>query len=70
MTDFAVPNDKPGRCAKCNGSGLFRWAGSSNGRPVVRAGACHSCNGTGKQTARDIRRNVAYNRFKLSNLSL
>lgn len=44
MYDFAVPNARPGQCAKCRG--------------------------TGQQSQRDIRRNVAYNRHKLANIRL
>jgi DnaJ-class molecular chaperone len=69
MSDFAVPNATPGRCAKCNGSGQYRWAGKlADGRPVVRAGSCHSCGGSGRQSRSDIARNNAYNRHKLASL--
>ena len=34
------------------------------------SGQCHSCGGTGQQTKAEIRRNVAYNRFKLREVSL
>ena len=68
MSDFSVPNDKPGPCAKCGGSGAYRWGGTVNGAPRF-TGQCHACQGTGRQTADDIKRNSAYNRFKLSHLA-
>lgn len=71
MYDFAVPNAKPGECAKCSGSGVYRWAGHmENGQWKGKEGPCHSCSGTGQQTISDIKRNVAYNRHKLSRISL
>ncbi len=67
MSDFAQPNEKPGRCEKCRGSGLYRWGPIVNGNPS-RSGQCHSCGGTGRQTRRDIARNNAYNRYKLAEM--
>lgn len=70
MTDFAVPNEKPGRCAKCGGSGIYYFGGAVvNGVFKGKSGPCHSCGGTGEQSRSDIARNNAYNRFKLSSLS-
>ena len=69
MYDFAVPNAKPGVCEKCKGSGVYRWGAVVNGK-CAHEGTCFSCKGTGKQTKRDIRRNVAYNRHKLVTLPL
>ncbi len=63
--DLSVPNEKPGVCAKCKGSGLYRWGAIVNGR-ATHCGQCHSCGGTGKQSARDIRRNHAYNKHKIA----
>jgi DnaJ-class molecular chaperone len=71
MYDFAVPNCQPGKCEKCSGSGLYRWGGAMvNGQWQGKEGPCHSCRGTGQQTRRDIARNMAYNRHKLSCISL
>ena len=67
MSDFAQPADKPGRCPKCRGSGLYSWGAIVNGRPS-KSGQCHSCGGTGRQTRRDIARNNAYNRYKLAEM--
>lgn len=69
MYDMAVPNSEPGRCEKCSGSGEYRWGPVINGQ-AKHAGQCHSCRGTGQQTTADIRRNVAYNRHKLSTIQL
>ena len=69
MYDMAVPNQKPGTCAKCNGSGIYAWGAVVNGKPT-KSGPCHSCRGTGKQQVSDIKRNEAYNRHKLANISL
>lgn len=63
MYDFAVPNAKPGQCAKCRGTGRYRWGAIVNGK-ATKEGECYSCRGTGRQTRRDIRRNVTYNRHK------
>ena len=71
MYDLSVPNDKPGKCAKCSGTGVYRWAGAVvKGVWRGREGPCHSCHGTGRQSARDIRRNAAYNRHKLSTMGI
>lgn len=64
MFDMSVPNNKPGVCAKCSGSGVYRWGAVINGR-CAHVGRCHSCKGTGKQTVSDIHRNIAYNRHKV-----
>ena len=65
MYDMSVPNSKPGTCAKCNGTGTFQWAG---GYGKVKSGPCHACRATGKQTVRDMYRNEADNRHKLSRM--
>lgn len=64
MYDLAVPNDKPGVCAKCKGSGVYQWGASVNGK-MQHGGPCYSCQGTGKQNYRQIKRNQAYNRHKI-----
>jgi len=60
---WRCPNDRPGKCEKCSGSGRYAWGAVVNGVPS-KSGPCHSCRGTGQQTARDIRRNATYNRHK------
>lgn len=67
MYDLSVPNEKPGTCAKCSGSGLYSWGTVVNGKPSF-TGKCKSCGGTGKQTWADIRRNETYNRHKISRI--
>jgi DnaJ-class molecular chaperone len=67
MTDFAVPNAKPGTCEKCRGSGTYSWGTVVNGVPS-HSGMCFSCRGTGRQDVRQIRRNETYNRFKIVEL--
>jgi DnaJ-class molecular chaperone len=69
MYDFSIPNDKPGTCAKCRGSGLYQWGACVNGK-MTHSGPCHSCRGTGKQSKTDIKRNHAYNRHKLATLPI
>lgn len=69
MYDFAVVNSEPGECEKCSGSGQYKWGAVVNGQ-ASKVGPCWSCIGTGKQTTRDMRRNRAYNRHKLSTISL
>ncbi len=68
MYDLSIPNAKPGKCAKCRGTGEYRWGAVVNGKPS-NSGQCHSCRGTGRQTERDIRRNETYNRHKLARLA-
>ena len=68
MSDFAQPAEKPGRCPKCKGTGLYKWGGTVNGKPL-HSGACFSCQGTGWQDQEQIGRNRAYNRFKLAEIS-
>lgn len=67
MYDMSQPNEKPGTCGKCRGSGEYRWGGTINGKSRF-SGSCHSCGGTGHQDRRDIARNNAYNRHKIIHL--
>ena len=69
MFDLAHVNAEPGTCGKCRGSGKYRWGAVVNGK-AAHAGACHSCGGTGRQSAADIKRNAAYNRFKIARIAL
>jgi DnaJ-class molecular chaperone len=62
--DFSMPNGKPGKCVKCNGSGVYGWGAFVNGRPT-KSGTCWSCRGTGKQSQKQIMRNHTYNRHKV-----
>jgi DnaJ-class molecular chaperone len=68
MYDFSQPNAKPGQCIKCSGTGTYKWGAIVNGK-ATHSGDCHSCRGTGQQTKKDIGRNHAYNRHKLSEMS-
>jgi hypothetical protein len=52
---FAQPNDKPGKCCKCGGTGIYKWGRRG------RSGLCFACGGSGQQTRRQIRRNQNYN---------
>lgn len=65
MYDLSIPNDKPGQCAKCQGSGVYSWGTIENGK-ASKSGPCFSCRGTGKQSAKQIRRNRTYNRYKIA----
>lgn len=67
MSDFSVPNSKPGECAKCRGKGTYSWGAMVNGK-MTHTGQCHSCRGKGHQTAEDIRRNTYYNSKKIVSL--
>ena len=69
MWDFSVPNERPGPCGKCKGTGKYRWGAIVNGRPS-KEGDCNSCRGRGEQTAADIARNNSYNRHKLAEMPL
>ena len=68
MFDLAMPNDKPGQCVKCKGTGRYEWGASVNGK-MTHGGKCYSCRGTGKQDRRQISRNHAYNRHKIASLT-
>ena len=65
--DFSMPNDKPGECCKCKGTGAYRWGANVNGKSQF-TGTCWSCKGTGKQSAKQIKTNHAYNRHKVVNI--
>ena len=67
MYDFAIPAEAPGQCPKCHGTGTYSWGVSTNGRPA-KTGTCFSCRGTGNQDQSQISRNIAYNRFKISQI--
>jgi hypothetical protein len=64
MYDLAQPNEQPGPCGKCRGTGTYSWGTFFNGKPS-NTGPCFSCQGTGHQTLEQIKRNEAYNRFKI-----
>lgn len=64
MYDLSQPNDIPGSCCKCQGTGRYRW-----GENGSKSGICFSCQGTGKQTQSDIRRNQIYNKFKIAEIA-
>lgn len=65
MFDLSQPNDAPGKCCKCRGTGVYSWGAVVNGKPQF-SGSCHSCRGTGEQTQRQIMRNETYNRHKIN----
>jgi DnaJ-class molecular chaperone len=64
MYDLSQPNDKPGTCCKCKGTGTYSWGAQVNG-VMSKSGTCFSCRGTGKQSDQQIKVNHAYNRHKL-----
>jgi hypothetical protein len=65
MYDLSMPNEKPGVCCKCKGTGTYGWGASVNGK-MTHSGTCYSCSGTGKQTVKDIKRNNTYNKHKIA----
>ena len=66
MADLSVPNAAPGVCAKCHGSGEYRWWGAVVNGQATHAARCNACKGSGRQTWSDIRRNRAFNRYQLA----
>lgn len=62
--DFAHVNPTPGPCGKCSGSGLYRWGAVINGRAQYE-GTCWSCQGAGRQTRQQIRRNRTFNAYRM-----
>lgn len=64
MYDLSMPNEKPGVCCKCKGSGVYKWGANVNGR-MSKEGPCWSCQGSGKQSKKQIRRNIGYNYYKI-----
>lgn len=68
MYDLAVVNEKPGQCEKCRGTGFYRWGAIVNGK-ASHEGPCYSCQGTGKQTKRQIKRNWGYNKYKIARIA-
>lgn len=67
MYDLSVPAEKPGKCPKCRGTGVYSWGGTVNGKPM-HTGTCFSCKGTGKQSAKQIAGNHTYNRHKIARM--
>ena len=67
MYDLSQPNERPGKCCKCNGTGIYYWGAVVNGKPS-NSGTCFSCRGTGKQTREQIARNHAYNKYKVARI--
>ena len=68
MYDLSQPNDEPGQCTKCRGSGEYRWGAVVHGQPS-KSGRCYSCAGTGRQGQADIRRNRTYNKHKIARMA-
>ena len=64
---MSQPNDKPGTCGKCRGTGNWRGGAMVNGK-CTHTGRCHSCRGKGHQTQSDIDRNHFYNERKAANV--
>lgn len=67
MYDLSVPNDTPGPCAKCHGSGVYAWGACVNGK-MQHEGPRYACRGAGRQDRSDIKRNEAYNRHKIARM--
>lgn len=65
--DFSIPNSEPGACQKCKGTGIYGWGAMVNGT-MQHQGTCFSCRGTGQQDAKQIKRNMTYNKHKLITL--
>lgn len=61
MYDLAEPNERPGQCRKCKGTGVYRWGNK-------QSGPCYSCRGTGIQSNDDIKRNCTYNQHKVARI--
>jgi hypothetical protein len=40
MVQRAEPNAKPGKCCKCDGTGIFQWARRVYGTPS-KSGTCY-----------------------------
>jgi len=66
--DLSQPNERSGKCCKCNGTGTYSWGAVVNGRPS-KSGTCFSCQGTGRQSRQQIARNQTYNKYKLARLA-
>jgi len=64
MYDLSQPNEKPGQCCKCKGTGMYRWGANGS-----KEGTCFSCGGTGHQTRKDISRNNTYNKYKIAEIA-
>jgi DnaJ-class molecular chaperone len=69
MYDLSQPNEKPGKCCKCRGTGTYSWGAVVNGKQA-KTGECYSCRGTGEQSIKQIRTNHAYNRHKIVQIGL
>lgn len=68
MYDLSQPNEKPGTCCKCKGTGEYSWGASINGK-MQHTGTCFSCRGTGQQSGKQIKRNETYNRYKIARIA-
>lgn len=55
-------------CKRCRGTGAY-ITGSLNGQPTGPGGACFRCEGKGRQTIEDARRNRAYDAHYLARAS-
>jgi DnaJ-class molecular chaperone len=65
--DFSMPNEAPGVCCKCRGTGRYVVGPIINGKGKD-LGTCYSCRGTGRQDRKQIARNECYNRHKIITL--
>ena len=55
----SITKDGKEYCGKCSGKGVYQWGASINGR-MTHQGKCFACQGKGKQTKEDIKRNNYY----------
>ena len=54
-----MKNKKQNKCGNCNGTGIYKWGASINGRPTNQ-GVCYTCQGKGYETSKDRKRNNYY----------
>ena len=51
-------------CDRCGGTGRYRWGAIVNGK-ATHEGPCYRCEGKGKQTVADQKRNYGYDNFAI-----
>ena len=52
------------QCDRCHGTGQYRGISKKTGRPI--GGECFRCAGKGWQSADDVKRNAAFDRYQFA----
>ena len=58
-TDVRLDGKSSIKCHRCNGTGIYSWGSTVNGKPS-KTGECFACCGKGVQDRKDLNRENTY----------